>query len=104
MESLSSRLKSFNKAKSSKSTKSHSLGWPHPTSFAANPNTLADAGFYFNPSADDPDNVTCFMCEKELGGWEADDNPFDIHVQKCPKCPWALARCSLEHDLDSKGK
>jgi hypothetical protein len=36
------------------------LEWPHLQDSIANPATLAEAGFYYNPSYDDPDNVTCF--------------------------------------------
>lgn len=105
METLESRLNSFTKPKRTKGSKStSSLNWPHPSSFVATPKNLAEAGFYYNPSKDDPDNVTCFMCSKELGGWDEEDDPFEIHLRKCPKCPWALARCSLELDLDSDGK
>lgn len=104
METLSARLKTFTKNKQSKtSSKSASLQWPHPDTFTANPQSLAEAGFYFNAEKDYPDNVECFMCGKQLDGWEPDDNPFEIHVRKCPKCPWATARCSLEFDLDSDG-
>lgn len=104
---LEGRLQSFSKSKGSKSTSSKassSLVWPHPNTFAANPQTLAEAGFYFCPDKDDIDNVRCFMCEKELGGWDKDDNPFEIHINKSPKCPWAVARCSLEFDVDQNGE
>lgn len=78
MESLDGRLRSFAKPKG----KSAARAWPHPDSYVANPTSLAEAGFYFKPSKDDPDNVRCFICKKELGGWDEDDNPFDIHVNK----------------------
>ncbi|TDL24666.1 BIR-domain-containing protein [Rickenella mellea] len=107
METYHSRSQSFQKTKgsksASKSARSATLSWPHPETFKATPSTLAEAGFYFNPSKEDPDNVTCFMCEKELGGWESEDDPFDIHSRKCPKCPWVVARCSLANDFDSDG-
>ncbi|EJD05359.1 uncharacterized protein FOMMEDRAFT_165810 [Fomitiporia mediterranea MF3/22] len=99
METFDARLRSFVKGKSKSSGK-----WTHPDSFIATPTSLAEAGFYFKPSKQDPDNVQCFICKKELSGWEEDDNPFEIHVKKCPKCPWAIARCSLEFDVDSDGK
>lgn len=102
METLETRIQSFIKARPPYSNKVYS--WPHPDSFVATPKSLAEAGFYFNPSKDDPDNVVCFLCGKELGGWDDTDDPFEIHVQKCPKCPWVLVRCALENDFDSKGK
>jgi len=81
------------------------LKWPHPSSFIANPLSLAEAGFYFDPSYDERDNVTCFICGKELAGWEEYDDPFEIHWKKCAKaCPWAVVRCALKADLDPSGR
>lgn len=99
MEVLESRIHSFTKAKPS----SKVLSWPHPDSFLATAETLADAGFYYNPSKDDPDNVACFQCGKELGGWDDDDDPFEIHSKKCPKCPWVLVRCNPKLDNEGEG-
>ena len=36
---------------------------------------LAETGFYFCGTDDSPDAVKCFMCEKDLDGWESSDNP-----------------------------
>ncbi|OCB91761.1 hypothetical protein A7U60_g961 [Sanghuangporus baumii] len=105
METFDGRLRCFDKPKTKASNKSSRGTWPHPDSdFVATPTTLAEAGFFFKPSRDDPDNVQCFICKKELAGWDEDDNPFEIHYKKCPKCPWAIARCSLEFDVDADGK
>lgn len=109
MESLQNRVESFSKSKRVKNPNKPStnitLKWPHPPSFLANPDTLAEAGFYFDPSAGDPDNVTCFICHKELGGWEAEDDPFDIHYEKCAReCSWANIRCGLRYDMDRHGR
>ena len=97
---LSARLKSFSTAKSkrtkasSSKQSSSSLKWPHPSTFKATPDSLAEAGFYFNPSVEAPDCATCYMCRKSIEGWEPDDDPFDIHYEKCQdKCAWAVVRC-----------
>lgn len=37
---------------------------------------LAEAGFYSCATANEPDAVQCFMCFKELDGWEPDDDPW----------------------------
>ncbi|GLB41611.1 putative baculoviral inhibition of apoptosis protein repeat [Lyophyllum shimeji] len=110
MESLQNRIDSFSKVKRVKNpekpTSTVSLKWPHPPAprYVATPETLAEAGFYFNPSFDDRDNVTCFMCEKQLSDWEAHDDPFDIHWNKCgDNCCWAMVRCGLRGDLDGHG-
>lgn len=107
MEALQSRIESFNKSKRLKSSKSSkkSSKWPHPQIFQANPEALAEAGFYFNPSPEDKDNVTCFECGKQLSEWEEDDDPFDLHWKKCgDKCSWAAVRCGLREDMDRRGR
>ncbi|KAI0826540.1 hypothetical protein BC628DRAFT_1419049 [Trametes gibbosa] len=100
MEYWQARLDSFgstklkrSKASSSKQASS-SAKWPHPPTWKATPNSLAEAGFYYNPSPGEPDNVTCFMCKKSLCGWEPEDDPFEIHHDKCSQvCAWAVVRC-----------
>ncbi|KAJ7102974.1 hypothetical protein C8R43DRAFT_1092239 [Mycena crocata] len=100
MEVLENRLNSFLKQKRGKSLK-----WPHPNTWKATPHTLAEAGFYFDPSTEDPDNATCFMCNKQVTEWAEDDDPFDIHWTKCAKvCAWANVRCGLRRDADSHGR
>ncbi|KAG6909366.1 hypothetical protein DXG01_000805 [Tephrocybe rancida] len=110
MESLQSRIDSFSKPRRvknpSKTSSSTSLKWTHPPHprFIATPETLAEAGFYFNPSFEDRDNVACFMCDKQLADWEAEDDPFDIHWTKCgDKCCWAIVRCGLRGDINRHG-
>ncbi|KAI0711191.1 hypothetical protein C8T65DRAFT_186079 [Cerioporus squamosus] len=98
MEYLQARVDSFNKSKRSKASSakhaSSSPKWPHPSSFKATPHSLAEAGFYFDPDPDNPDNVTCFMCKKGVADWAPEDDPFSIHYDKCAKtCAWAMVRC-----------
>ena len=108
MEAFNSRLESFAKArrvKQSNTKRTVSLKWPHPTHFLATPDTLTEAGFFFNPSWDAQDNVECFFCGKCLDGWEEQDDPFAIHWDKCrDNCAWAVVRCGLGEDVDRKGK
>ncbi|KZT10475.1 uncharacterized protein LAESUDRAFT_673243 [Laetiporus sulphureus 93-53] len=109
MQCLTDRIDSFNpggdahtKKRSKQSSKS--FKWPHQESYTVTPQTLAEAGFFFNPTRANPDNVKCFMCKKELDGWSEDDDPFEIHWQKCRNsCPWAAARCGLFHDMCEDG-
>jgi hypothetical protein len=108
MESYQARLDSFTSPKRLKQARS-TIKWPHPTngSFLPTPSSLADAGFYWDPSASDRDNVKCFLCAKQLGEWEAGDDPALLHWQKCGingACPWAVLRCGVVHDLDEDGK
>lgn len=102
MEVLQNRIDSFQGKRLKKGGKLYK--WPHPKSFAATTTSLAEAGFYFDPSADDPDNTTCFTCQKALGDWEQDDDPFDLHYEKCGKrCAWASLRCGLKYDITERG-
>ncbi|KIJ09077.1 hypothetical protein PAXINDRAFT_17833 [Paxillus involutus ATCC 200175] len=110
MQALQARIESFSKTKRIKrylkktSSATASVKWPHPPDFKANANTLAEAGFYFDPSWDDRDSVACFICGKELSDWDADDDPFEIHYTKCQNsCVWAVVRCGLAEDLDDEG-
>ncbi|KII91107.1 hypothetical protein PLICRDRAFT_105816 [Plicaturopsis crispa FD-325 SS-3] len=110
MDALQARIDSFLKSKRVKkptakqSSATVAVKWPHPDTFKATPTSLADAGFYFNPSWEDRDNVTCFMCGKEIGDWDESDDPFDIHWDKCRgTCPWAIVRCGLKVDVDEDG-
>lgn len=100
MDAYEARLASFFPKKTSKSRKQQAAsgGWPHPPTFRATMARLAQAGFYFKPSASKPDNVLCFMCGHALGDWEEQDDPFKVHVEHSPKCAWAIARCSVEDD------
>lgn len=111
MQSLQARIDSFHKTKRVKrypgkpSSSTASLKWPHPQDFNANPDTLAEAGFFFSPSWDDRDSVACFMCGKELSDWDASDDPFETHYTKCQSsCAWAVVRCGLTEDVDDEGR
>lgn len=108
MECYQARLDSFSKSKRVKNltlTTSSNIKWLHPSSYNATPHTLAEAGFYFDPSWEDKDNVTCFICKKSLSDWSEEDNPFDIHWSKCKTtCVWAQVRCGLMEDVDQDGR
>ncbi|GJJ10444.1 hypothetical protein Clacol_004670 [Clathrus columnatus] len=114
MQSEAARIASFKTVKkySRRSSIQGSREWPHPLDggYLAVPATLAEAGFYHDPYALYPseltaiqDNVTCFICKEEYAEWEAGDNPHEIHLKISPKCSWALVRCSLEFDKDEEG-
>ncbi|KAI1109556.1 hypothetical protein F5Y14DRAFT_23559 [Nemania sp. NC0429] len=61
--------------------------WPHKQ---LDPDTFARAGLYFAPTPDFPDNTVCFLCHKNMGGWEEDDSPFVEHLRLSPHCGWAI--------------
>jgi hypothetical protein len=106
MESERARLATFSDGVRFKVAKSKALlKWPHPDTFLATPDSLSDAGFYFNPSAEDRDNVKCFACDKELSEWDPEDDPHVIHFEKCGQtCPWAIVRCGLDLERDKRGR
>ncbi|KAE8443988.1 hypothetical protein EG329_001117 [Mollisiaceae sp. DMI_Dod_QoI] len=90
-----SRLASFQVAHqlskrrvSNASTKgSKSIKWPH--SFLSG-EELAKAGFFYHPLQANPDNVACFLCHRNLDGWEEDDDPLAEHLKHSPDCGWAV--------------
>lgn len=89
MNIYSKRLNSFRpkrRPSSASTNKPPPMKWPHDRPAAK---TLAAAGLYYNPSEDHPDNVTCYLCAKDLDGWESDDDPSAEHVKHCPDCGWA---------------
>ncbi|KAF9269304.1 BIR-domain-containing protein [Marasmius fiardii PR-910] len=102
---LQNRLDSFTKPRRNKSVSksTNNLKWPHPSHYKATPETLATAGFYFDPSPGDKDNVTCYMCNKQLSEWAKDDDPSEIHFEKCSKkCAWASVKCGLQEDQEGE--
>ena len=54
---------------------------------------LAEAGFFFRPTASAPDNAACFLCQENLDGWEANDDPAVEHLKLSPQCGWAINVC-----------
>ncbi|KAJ2680298.1 hypothetical protein GGI25_000891 [Coemansia spiralis] len=71
--------------------------WPYIkyTSYLAQPDTLASAGFAFSPARDAPDNVQCFFCGFELTGWEPTDDPFSEHYAHKSDCNYARLHCRV---------
>lgn len=80
------RIRTFTAQKTSKPT------WPHAA--ALNPSAMAMAGWYHRPSASSPDNVACFLCGKNLDGWQPEkDDAWMEHVAHGKHCP--LVRLDL---------
>lgn len=50
---------------------------------------MAEAGFYYCGLSKDEDTVACFLCEKQLDGWEATDDPWSEHKKHAPQCDFA---------------
>ncbi|XP_045621635.2 baculoviral IAP repeat-containing protein 5 [Procambarus clarkii] len=67
------RLKSFKK-------------WPFGSDTGMSKEKMAAAGFYFTGSKKEPDLAKCFVCHKELDGWEEQDDPWEEHKKHAPYC------------------
>jgi Inhibitor of Apoptosis domain len=63
--------------------------WPHEHPVAED---LALAGFYYFPYEGADDNVCCYICGKNMGGWEEDDDPLKEHLRGNDACAWAVLR------------
>lgn len=61
--------------------------WPFNDKHKCNVRNMAEAGFYsVATGVDDADAAKCFLCGKELDGWEADDDPWAEHKSHAMKC------------------
>jgi hypothetical protein len=47
---------------------------------------LAEAGWYYDPSPEQQDGVTCPYCSLSLDGWDAGDDPLEEHRRRAPDC------------------
>nr|XP_053607852.1 baculoviral IAP repeat-containing protein 5 [Plodia interpunctella] len=61
--------------------------WPFNDKNKCNAQNMAEAGFYSVATGDDDaDAAKCFLCGKELDGWEASDDPWEEHKSHAAKC------------------
>jgi hypothetical protein len=51
---------------------------------------LARAGFFYKPTGESVDNCMCFICLRQLDGWEEGDDPVSEHIKHSPSCGWAI--------------
>ena len=56
-----------------------------PPAIPISPQSLADAGFYYEGIGD---RVTCFNCKKTIMKWKADDDPWFEHRRHSPYCAY----------------
>ncbi|XP_050392846.1 baculoviral IAP repeat-containing protein 5 [Patella vulgata] len=70
--------------------------WPFDDDWKCTPQRLAEAGFYHCPTDQEPDAVCCFLCFKELDGWEPTDDPWEEHVKHSPNCPFLKINKPIE--------
>lgn len=78
--------------------------WPHDGKRGWKPSSqkLAQAGFHFEPTAEDPDNASCIYCGRTLSGWEKTDDAIHEHIRKKPECPFF--NCDLVKVIAAKSR
>lgn len=53
--------------------------WPFDNNLSTcTSSKMALAGFFHTPTETEPDLVKCFVCLKELDGWESEDDPWYV--------------------------
>lgn len=62
--------------------------WPFGKNHTCSPEAMARAGFYACGNKEEKDLAKCFVCLKELNGWEANDDPMKEHISHCQNCPF----------------
>ncbi len=97
------------KAKSKKHEPQLQLAWPLTEEYMATPESLSEAGFYYtqgSSKSDPTDDVRCFLCDLDLGGWEEEDEPHYEHTKRVgtTNCAWAISVCSIRGDLTRGSK
>ncbi|XP_046820759.1 baculoviral IAP repeat-containing protein 5 [Vespa crabro] len=61
--------------------------WPYQSSEdTCSPERMASAGFFSKATKEEPDLVECFICSKQLDGWEPTDDPWKEHENHQPSC------------------
>lgn len=102
METFAARLASFDtviypEGRTSGAKHAQPISWPYDR---PSPTELAKAGFYYNPYTTNPDNTTCFLCNRALDGWEEDDDPTTEHLKHAGDCGWAIMMDILRRSND----
>ncbi|XP_043280980.1 baculoviral IAP repeat-containing protein 5.2 isoform X2 [Venturia canescens] len=66
--------------------------WPFkPKDGTCTAERMATAGFFVVEGTDDVDvSVECFICKKQLDGWEPNDDPWQEHSKHQADCPYVL--------------
>ncbi|WVW78366.1 hypothetical protein I302_100320 [Kwoniella bestiolae CBS 10118] len=80
--------------------------WPHKQKSGWLPTmkNLAQAGFIYYPSSSSKDTAMCPYCEYAVEGWEATDDPWQIHQQKVPDCHFFRAELTSGQSGPSQEK
>ncbi|PGH09212.1 hypothetical protein AJ79_05741 [Helicocarpus griseus UAMH5409] len=62
--------------------------WPHDgkRGWVCKTEKLVEAGWFFCPSEESDDFVSCAYCKLSLDGWEPKDDPYDEHYRRSSDC------------------
>ncbi|XP_035777385.1 baculoviral IAP repeat-containing protein 5-like [Anopheles albimanus] len=60
--------------------------WPYKDDKKCSIRKMAEAGFYWHGTEQEVDIAACFVCGKELDGWEESDDPWVEHQKHAPQC------------------
>ncbi|KAI8130772.1 Single-strand selective monofunctional uracil-DNA glycosylase [Lucilia cuprina] len=62
--------------------------WPYDENSSCSITKMAEAGFYWtgNKNNEEDDAATCFVCCKQLHGWDPTDDPWKEHMKHAPQC------------------
>ncbi|EMR11033.1 hypothetical protein PNEG_00631 [Pneumocystis murina B123] len=62
--------------------------WPHEQKrgWFSKVKKMSNAGFYYSPTLDSNDMVSCIYCGLGLDGWEPKDDPMEEHKKRAPSC------------------
>ncbi|KAI9847620.1 MAG: hypothetical protein M1837_002194 [Sclerophora amabilis] len=62
--------------------------WPHDgkRGWSCKTEKMVEAGWYYCPTLESDDFVSCSYCGLSLDGWEPKDKPMDEHRRRSPKC------------------
>ncbi|KFM56542.1 Baculoviral IAP repeat-containing protein 5.2-B, partial [Stegodyphus mimosarum] len=66
--------------------------WPFGEDAKCSAVKMAEAGFFHCPTDIEPDLVQCYVCFKELDGWQLDDEPWEEHYSHSKVCLFAQLR------------
>ncbi|XP_064455124.1 baculoviral IAP repeat-containing protein 5-like [Ornithodoros turicata] len=55
--------------------------WPFAEGSKCTKENMARAGFYLCPTASETDLTRCYVCFREMMGWEPDDDPIKEHAR-----------------------
>ena len=61
---------------------------------------MSQAGFYYTPTAELSDKVTCYACGVEKSGWKLNTmDPWSEHLKLKPDCQYLIIKKDLKTDL-----